>query len=108
MAKNLRQKYKEAKKKLHELNWRLLYPSKPIVMTNNVPIHKVRSVKTVDIFEAERARDMVMRELAFDLAKHMVDNKLVNVHETIDPYSGRVYMFADLYVVDKKDAVVNA
>ena len=104
MAKNLRQKYKEAKRKIHELNWRLLYPSKPIVVNNDVSVRKVRSVKTVDIFEAERARDTIMRELAFDLAKHMVDNKMINVHETVDPYSGRVYMFADLYVVDKKDA----
>lgn len=104
MAKNLRQKYKEAKRKLRELNWRLLYPDKPLIV-KDVPIHKVRSVKTVDIFEAERERDMVTRELAFDLAKHMVDNKMVSVSETVDPYSGRVYMFADLYVVDKKDIV---
>lgn len=102
MSKNLRQKYKEAKQKLRELNWRLLYPDKPLKV-NNVPIHKVRSTKTVDIFEAEHARDMVMRELAFDLAKHMVDNGMISVSETVDPYSGRVYMFADLYVVDKKD-----
>lgn len=106
MAKNLRQKYKEAKRKLRELNWRLLYPDKPLTANiTNVPIHKVRSVKTVDIFEAERERDMITRELAFDLAKHMVDNKMVNVSETVDPYSGRVYMFADLYVVDKRDIV---
>lgn len=104
MAKNLRQKYKEAKKKLRELNWRLLYPDKPLTV-KDIPIHKVRSVKTVDIFDAERERDMVARELAFDLAKHMVDNKMVNVSETVDPYSGRVYMFADLYIVDKRDIV---
>ena len=102
MAKNLRQKYKEAKRKLREMNWRLLYPDRPLTV-NQVPIHKVRSVKTVDIFEAERARDIITHELAFDLAKHMVDNGMVSVSETVDPYSGRVYMFADLYVVDKKD-----
>lgn len=104
MAKNLRQKYKEAKKQLHKLNWRLLYPDKPLtVNVNNVPIHKIRSVKTVDIFEAERERDMIKHELAFDLAKHMVDNGMIQVSETVDRYSGQIYMFADLYVVNKKD-----
>lgn len=105
MAKNLRQKYKDAKKQIHDLKWRLLYPAKPIKLeVNNVSIRKLRSVQTVDIFEAEHMREIVKNNIAFELAKHMVQNNMINVSETVDPYSGRVYMFAEIDVVDRRDA----
>lgn len=99
MAKNLRQKYKEAKRKLREMNWRLMYPDKPMTV-NNVSIRKVRSAKTVDILELENMREAVMTDIAFDLAKYMVENDMVNVSETYDPFSGKAYVFADINIVD--------
>lgn len=101
MAKNLRQKYKDAKKKLREMNWRLLYPTEPFkVEVNNLSVRKLRSVQTVDIFEAEHMREIVKNNIAFDLAKYMVQNNMINISETVDPYSGQVYMFAEVDVVD--------
>ena len=102
MSKNLRQKYKEAKKKLREMNWRLLYPTKPIkTERENLSITKISSVKTVDISRHENARDSVMMDVAFELGRCLLNNDMVNVSETFDPYSGKVYIFAEVNVVGK-------
>lgn len=102
MAKNLRQKYKDAKKKLRAMNWRLLYPTHPIkVEREDLSIRKLNSVKTVDMSRYENARESVMMDIAFELGRALIDNRMVNVSETYDPYSGRVYIFAEVDVVDK-------
>ena len=107
MAKNLRQKYKEAKKQLREMKWRLLYPTKPLTFVDrgDLSIRKVSSVKTVDIFEVEHVREILKSEMAFDLARHMIKNDMikndmVNISETFDPHSGKVYICAEVNVVD--------
>lgn len=102
MAKNLRQKYKEAKKQLREMKWRLLYPTKPLTFVDrgDLSIRKVGSVKTVDIFEVEHVREILKSEMAFDLARHMVNNDMINISETFDPHSGKVYIRAEVNVVD--------
>lgn len=105
MAKNLRQKYKEAKKKiavLRRANWRLMYPTNPFpVESTNLSIRKVKSAKTVDRYEFENFENAIATNLAFDMARYLIENKMIEVKHTIDPYSGRVYIFAELDVVDR-------
>ena len=104
MAKNLRQKYKEAKKKIAELrqsNWRLMYPTNPIpVESTNLKIKKVASAKTVDFYELDNFESAVLRDIAFDMTKYMIENDMINIKHTIDPFSGKAYIFAELDVVD--------
>ena len=105
MAKNLRQKYKEAKKKLAEMrqaNWRLMYPTNPIpVESTNLKIRKVRSAKTVDYHELDNFENAVLQDIAFDMARYLIENKMINIKHTIDPFSGNVYIFTELDVVEK-------
>lgn len=106
MAKNLRQKYKEAKKKIAELrhaNWRLMYPTNPIaVNSKELKIRKVRSAKTVEQHMFEDFETGITIDLAFDIAKYMVKNGMIEVKHTIDPFSGNVYVFAELDIVDRE------
>lgn len=105
MAKNLRQKYKEAKKKIAELrsaNWRLMYPINPFpIESKNVSIRKVRSAKTIELYEVDNFETVVLQDLAFDMTRYLIENKMIEVKHTIDPFSGKVYIFAELDVVEK-------
>ena len=102
MAKNLRQKYKDAKKQLYSLKWQLLRTQSNKMFTEvKAPVHNLRANKVVDMYQLEHMRDAVIKNLAYDLAKHMVDNDLINISETYDPYSGRACVTADIYVVSK-------
>lgn len=100
MAKNLRQKYKEAKQKLSAMNWRLLYP--PVSVNHgDIKIRNIRASKVIDIYEMENMKDAVMFDLAFDIAKCLVENNMIKVTETVDPFSGKDYVFASVDVVEK-------
>lgn len=111
MAKNLRQKYKEAKKKLEAVNYKAVYLNSPIAVTN-VPIHKIRSARTVSLdympSNIERATEVFELDVAKKLVTHLLDNGLINISSTYDPYARQAYVFADIYVADKKSVNAHA
>lgn len=102
MAKNLRQKYKDAKKQLRWLKLKLFAAEIDNICTRKqLPIATVNTSKAYDIYEWNEMREALVKDLAFDLAKYMVKKDMLNIVETYDPYSGRVYVTASVNVLSK-------
>lgn len=104
MARNLRQKYKDAKKQIqHMIEWQFLRQPKSMVV-DNVPLRKFRATRMFRYGEMEQIPKPVLMDIAFDLAKHMIENNMVNITESFDPYRGETCIVAEILVADKKDA----
>jgi hypothetical protein len=102
MAKNLRQKYKEAKKQLQFLRLKVFAAEIDRICTNKqLPIATVNTSKAYYIYDWNEMREALVKDLAFDLANYMVEKGMLNVVETYYPHSGRVYVTASVNVLSK-------
>jgi hypothetical protein len=102
MSKNLRQKYKEAKNQLRLLRLELFATEVASICAGKLlPIVTINTSKAYDIYEWNEMREALIKDLAFDLAKYMVKKDMLNIVETYDPYSGRVYVTASVNVLSK-------
>lgn len=111
MAKNLRQKYKEAKKKLEAMNYKTPYPNSPFMVTN-VPIRKFRCVRMVNSdfmpSNLERANEVIERDVARELLTSLLDAGVIDIFRTYDEYTDQIRIYADIYVADKKSTNAHA
>lgn len=103
MARNLRQKYKDLKKRFDHMN-RYMPLRKSIVETKDVRLQKVGVNKMIDMGIMDNMPDAVLTDIAFDLAKFLVKEGVIDISEKRDPYSGRVNINASLLVGINKDA----
>lgn len=103
MAKNLRQKYKDLKKRLNRMDW-CMSIQKPIIETRGIQLQKVGVNKIVDMEVMDNMSDAVLTDIAFDLAKFLVKEGAIDISEKRDPYSGKVFVNASLFVRTDKDA----
>lgn len=102
MSKNLRQKYKEAKNQLRLLRLELFATEVASICTGKqLPIVTINTSKAYDIYEWNEMQEALIKDLAFDLAKYMVKKDMLNIVETYDPYSGRVYVTVSVNVLSK-------
>lgn len=102
MAKNLRQKYKEAKKQLRLLRLKLFATEVDSICTSKqLPVVTINTSKAYDIYEWNEMREALIKDLAFDLSKYMVKKDMLNIVETYNPYSGRVYVTVSVNVLSK-------
>lgn len=103
MAKNLRQKYKDLKKRLNHIDqYRSL--RKPVVERNNIQLQTYGVTRTIDTDFMDNMPDAVLTDIAFDIAKQLVKDGMIDISEKRDPYREKVFVKAKLIVGTRNDA----